>query len=85
MAHMEAQVRAMEADFALPVNPYRRVPTDEQLRYARDLCESELQFPERTLHRLPGMSRHEIKGLIDSLARMRRERVARMKRNRRVA
>jgi hypothetical protein len=84
---MDTQAQELERDvFEVPViNPWRRQPTAEQVRYARDLCQSELTAPQRTIDRFPTMSAVEISSLIRSLKTMRAERLRKAPHRRRSA
>lgn len=68
----------LDQEFERPtINPWRQQPTREQVRFARDLCRSELATPERdeALGMVPEMSRSEISTLISSLKSMRAQRL----------
>jgi hypothetical protein len=83
VATSDALAGTLEAEVFLPVNPFRQAPTPEQLSYATDLCESELEFPQRTIDRFPAMSRYELARLISNLKTMRARRLAAQPRDRR--
>jgi hypothetical protein len=72
---MDAQ--ALEKDVFEPpvVNPWRLPPSREQVRFATDLCQTELTLPQRTIDRFPTMSRYEMSTLIRSLKLMRAKRL----------
>jgi len=70
----------------LPViDPWRRTPTREQIAYATDLCRSELPYADRvrTIASFAAMDSRAISDLIDTLADVRRTRMARLRRARR--
>lgn len=72
--------------FAPPViNSWRRGPSHAQIRYATDLCRSELPYAERvaTIATFPVMDGQAISELIESLAELREQRMARLRRCRR--
>ena len=77
---------AQEKDvFELPtINPWRQEPTREQVRFALDLCRSELPAPEYAATRdsLRELSRAEMSILI---TRLKDKRATRMHRSRRLA
>lgn len=73
-------------EFALPViNPWRHAPSAAQIRYATDLCRSELPYAERqaTIATFGLLDGREISALIDDLAAVRARRMARLRRSRR--
>ena len=72
---MGAQELEKEAFEPPMINPWRQAPSREQVRYATDLCRSELRTPQPTIDTLPGLSRHEMTGLIDGLKEMRAKRL----------
>ena len=76
----------MERDvFELPViNPWRHKPSREQIRFAMDLCHSELESPHdvETIARLGEMSSYEVSNLIRSLKITRAKRLQDAPRNR---
>lgn len=69
MTTTEQQVRTLEVEVFLPVNPYRTVPTQAQIEYATGLCYQVLEFPQRTIDRFDTMSRAEMTRLILALKR----------------
>jgi hypothetical protein len=76
-------METMEDTFAPPVvNSWRRGPSADQIRYATDLCRSELPFAERqtTIATFPVLDSRGISDLIDELAEVRRKRMARLRR-----
>lgn len=78
---MDAQVQEKET-FELPtINPYRRKPTREQVRFAMDLCRTELSYAERiaTINTFATLDGREMSGLIDVLKDARSRRLARLK------
>jgi hypothetical protein len=83
---MDTQAQELERDFELPViNPWRRRPSREQVRFAMDLCHSELSLPQRTIDGIGAMSASEISNLINGLKRLRAERLSKTPSRRRVA
>lgn len=81
---MDAQAQELENDVYEPpvVNSWRLPPSREQTRYAKDLCLSELEFPQRAIERFPAMSRYEMSALIRSLKIMRAQRLRAQPRDR---
>lgn len=78
---MDAQVQEKDA-YELPtINPYRRKPSREQVRFAMDLCRTELPYAERiaTLNTFSVLDSREMSGLIDGLKDARAKRLARLK------
>lgn len=70
---MNAQEREV---FEPPViNPWRQPPSREQVRFAIDLCRTELPDPQATIDRLRTMSRYEVSNLIRSLKISRAQRL----------
>lgn len=83
MSATEAQDR-LEADLVRPfINPNRQAPSQEQIEYATDLCETELEFPQRTIDGFATMSRFEMSNLISNLRVMRVKRLRAQPRDRR--
>lgn len=80
---MSTQVQ--ERDTYEPVNPWRRQPSREQVRFAMDLCRSELPYAERvaTIAGFSALDSRDMSGLIDRLLAVRTERLARLRRGRR--
>lgn len=79
---MDAQ--ELERDYEPPVvNSWRQPPSREQVRFAMDLCRSELPLPQRTIDGLTAMSRYEMSNLIRSLKVMRAQRLHGQKRDKR--
>lgn len=82
-------VQELEKDaFELPViNPWRLRPTREQVRFAMDLCRSELSYAERTatIRTFTVLDRAAMSDLIDVLKDVRAKRLARLRRARRRA
>jgi hypothetical protein len=74
----------MERDVAEPpvINPWRLPPSREQVRFATDLCRSELTLPQRTIDSFATMSRYEMSNLIRALIVMRTRRVRTQPRDR---
>jgi hypothetical protein len=71
--------------FEIPViNPWRHKPSREQVRFAMDLCHTELKPPadRETIDRLKTMSSYEVSTLIHSLKIMRAKRLRDAPRNR---
>lgn len=64
------------------VNSWRRTPTSEQVRYATDLCRTELPYAERvaTVESFPALDSAAMSELISRLAAVRRQRMARLRR-----
>lgn len=81
---MDTQAQELEQDaFELPViNPWRQRPSREKVRFAMDLCHTELSDPKATLDRLAAMSDYEVSNLIKSLKLMRAQRLRGAKRDR---
>jgi len=72
--------------FELPtVNPWRRRPSREQVRFAMDLCRSELPYAERvaTIRTFEVLDSTAISDLISRLTDVRAVRLARLRRARR--
>ncbi len=70
-------------EFVPPViDSWRRSPSAEQIRYATDLCRSELPYAERTatVATFPALDNQAISELISGLAEVRRRRMARLRR-----
>lgn len=85
---MGAQVQEKETFVPPTINPWRRPPqppTREQVRFAMDLCRTELPFTERvaTIRTFAVMDSREISGLIDQLKDVRATRLARLRATRR--
>lgn len=84
---MGAQVQEKEA-FELPtVNPWRRPPTPpsrEQVRFAMDLCRTELPYADRvaTVRTFSVMDSRAMSELIGQLKDVRAKRLARLRRTR---
>lgn len=82
-------METLEQDtFAPPViNPWRRPPSAGQIRYATDLCRSELPYAERqaTIATFPVLDGRAMSALIDELSQVRDRRMARLRRARRRA
>lgn len=79
-------METLEDTFAPPVvNSWRRAPSADQIRYATDLCRSELSYAERvaTVATFPVLDDRAISELITELAEVRRKRMARLRRSRR--
>jgi hypothetical protein len=71
---MDAQALEQEVFEPPVINSWRLPPSREQIRFATDLCLSELTLPQRTIERFPAMSRYEMSNLIRSLTIMRSRR-----------
>jgi hypothetical protein len=84
VAAMDAQAQQLERDVFEPpvINPWRLPPSREQIRFATDLCRSELPLPQRTIDGFATMSRYEMSNLIRCLTVARARRVAAQPRNR---
>jgi hypothetical protein len=67
------------------VNPWLRSPSREQVRFALDLCRSELPYAERQgwIDEFPQMDSQEMSALIDRLKSLRAARFARLRGRRR--
>jgi hypothetical protein len=67
------------------INSWRQKPTTAQVAYATGLCRTELPYAERvaTIATFPGLDSREVSTLIDELAEVRAQRMARLKRARR--
>lgn len=85
-------VQTLEKDAFEPpvINPWRQKPTwrrpsREQVRFAMDLCHSELPYAERvaTVATFTELDGPAISELIDHLKEVRRERLKRLRRKRR--
>lgn len=74
---------AQEQDTYEPsrINPWRQPPTREQMRFAIDLCRTELPDPQPTIAGLRDLSRYEMSNLIRSLKIMRAQRLRKAPRN----
>jgi hypothetical protein len=74
---MDTEAQALEKDVFEPpmINPWRLPPSREQVRFAMDLCHTELSFPQRTIDSFSTMSRYEMSTLIRSLKVMRAQRL----------
>jgi hypothetical protein len=82
---MGAQVQERDIIERPIVDPWRRRPTREQIRFAMDLCKTELPFAERvaTIRTFAVMDCREMSGLIDQLKDIREKRLARLRGKRR--
>lgn len=85
---MDTQVQEKEAFEVPTVNPWRRPPlppTREQVRFAMDLCRSELPYSERvaTIATFGVLDVGTMSELIDHLKDLRGKRLARLRRSRR--
>lgn len=67
------------------VNGWRRAASARQVRYATDLCRTELPYAERVaaIATFPVLDSQEISDLIDKLTEVRQQRMARLRRSRR--
>jgi hypothetical protein len=67
------------------VNPWRRQPSPEQVRYATDLCRTELPYAERvaTVASFAALDGVAMSDLIGQLIEVRERRMARLRRTRR--
>lgn len=63
------------------INPWRVVPTQRQVRYATDLCRTELAYAERqaTIASFAVLDSLAMSGLIDELTALREQRMARLR------
>ena len=76
----------LEREFELPtINPWRQRPSRMQVRFAIDLCRSELPYEERvrTVNTFAVMDSRDMSELIDRLKDVRKRRLARLRRGRR--
>jgi hypothetical protein len=66
------------------IDSWRRTPSANQVRYATDLCRSELPYAERvrTIATFPALDSQAISELITELNRVRDRRMARLRRTR---
>ena len=66
------------------INSWRRGTTRDQIQYATDLCRTELPYAERvrTIATFTVLDSREISDLIDSLAKVRAERLRRLRKRR---
>lgn len=64
------------------VNGWRQRPSPGQVRYATDLCRSELSYADRmaTIASFPALDSVEMSTLIDRLAAVRKARMKRLRR-----
>ena len=64
------------------IDSWRRTPSAGQIRYATDLCRSELPYAERvaTIATFPLLDSRDMSALIDELAEVRRQRMSRLRR-----
>lgn len=67
------------------VNSWRAAPSARQLRYATDLCRTELPYAQRqaAIASFPALDAQAISALIDDLAAVRDRRMARLRGTRR--
>ena len=67
------------------IDSWARTPTRAQIRYATDLCRSELPYAERvrTIRTFEVLDSHEVSALIERLRDVRAQRLARLRRARR--
>lgn len=81
---MDTQVQEKDA-YEMPVNPWRRKPTREQVRFAMDLCRTELPYTERvaTINSFGELTSRDMSGLLDYLTELRSKRLARLRPRRR--
>lgn len=82
---MDAQTLEKDVIDRPIVNPWRQTPTREQIRYATDLCRSELPYAERvrTIATFDVLDAREVSELISRLGELRARRMARLRRSRR--
>lgn len=80
-------VQELEKDAFEPpvINSWRTRPSREQIRFAIDLCRSELSYAERThtVASLAVMDRGEVSEVIDKLKDAREKRLTRLRSQRR--
>lgn len=64
------------------IDSWRRGPSRDQVRYATDLCRSELPYAERvrTIATFPALDSQAISELIDELAGVKAKRMKRLRR-----
>lgn len=81
---MDAQTMEKDVIDRPAINSWRQTPSREQIRYATDLCRSELPYAERvrTVETFPMLDPAAISELIDRLAEVRRLRLKRLGRRR---
>lgn len=74
-----------EVNYRPVINSWARTPSREQIRYATDLCRSELPYAERvrTIRTFEVLDSHEVSALIERLRDVRAKRLARLRRARR--
>jgi hypothetical protein len=81
------RTRELEKDaFETPtINSWRQKPTSDQVRYATDLCRSELPYAERvkTIESFAALDLTAMSDLIGQLVEVREQRLARLRRTRR--
>lgn len=80
---MRAQELEKES-FELPtINSWRQTPSREQVRFAMDLCRSEMPYAERTatIATFDSLDGRAMSDLIDQLIEVRRVRLARLRRS----
>jgi len=79
---MDAQTLDRDVIDRPVVDSWRREPTASQIRYATDLCRSELPYAERvqTISTFEVLDSHEVSELIDRLKDVRAKRMARLRR-----
>lgn len=67
------------------INSWRSMPSPAQIRYATNLCRSELPYAERvaTIASFPALDGRAMSELIDTLRGLRDKRMARLRRTRR--
>lgn len=85
---MGAQVQEKEVFEPPTINPWRRPPVPpsrEQVRFAMDLCRSELPYAERTatIRTFDTLDSAAMSELITGLLEVRAKRLARLRRSRR--
>ena len=85
---MDAHVQDQDTYEPLTINPWRRPPmppTREQVRFAMDLCRTELPYAERvdTIASFEVLDIGTMSELIDRLKGLRKVRLARLRRARR--
>ena len=82
---MGAQTLDQEVIDRPVINSWRQGPTREQIRYATDLCRSELSYAERvrTIESFAALDVAGMSELIGQLVQVRAQRMARLRRARR--
>lgn len=71
------RAQELEQDVYEPpvINPWRTRPSHEQIRFAIDLCHTELPEPQPVIESLRAMSGQQVSRLISGLTKLRAERL----------